>query len=119
MITFNAKTKKTTFSVSVPEAHNVRLLGDFNGWNPESHPMKKGRDGVWKIDIVLPPGTYQFRYYIDQSWWMNDPTAGLIPNDKGSENSVITVEPYIIKTRKAPARKAQLRTAVTKKNTKK
>ena len=117
MITFSTKTKKTTFLMSVPDAQDVRILGDFNGWNPETHPMKKNKDGNWKIDLLLPPGTYQFRYYIDQSWWMNDQTVGRIPNDKGSENSVMTVEVYEVKarpktvkksvTKKVPARKTR------------
>jgi 1,4-alpha-glucan branching enzyme len=119
MITFNTKTKKTTFQISAPDAKTVRLLGDFNGWNPESHPMKKGKTGNWKIDVSLPPGTYQFRYFIDQSWWMNDQTVGAMPNDQGSENSIVTVEPLKTTHRKTAAKKSALKKTTTVRKTRK
>ncbi len=33
----------------MPGADEVRLFGDFNGWNRESHPLDKGENGVWEI----------------------------------------------------------------------
>ena len=38
-----------------PAAKAANLIGDFNEWSPESHPMKKDEFGVW--EIVLPAGT--------------------------------------------------------------
>ncbi|MDP0489631.1 MAG: alpha-amylase family glycosyl hydrolase [Verrucomicrobiota bacterium JB023] len=35
-----------------PRAHALHLVGDFNHWNPESHPFQKLDDGHWRI--VLP-----------------------------------------------------------------
>ncbi len=32
-----------------PGAEELFLLGDFNGWNPSSHPLKKKADGIWEI----------------------------------------------------------------------
>ena len=32
-----------------PAAKALYLMGDFNGWNPESHPLKKLEDGNWEI----------------------------------------------------------------------
>ncbi|MDR1060054.1 MAG: alpha amylase C-terminal domain-containing protein [Clostridiales bacterium] len=34
-----------------PAADRLYLIGDFNGWNPESHPMKKDRRGGWEIFV--------------------------------------------------------------------
>lgn len=36
-----------------PNATHAFLIGDFNGWNRESHPMKRNDFGVF--EIVLPP----------------------------------------------------------------
>ena len=36
----------------LPGADEVRLMGDFNQWNRESHPLDRGENGVW--EIVLP-----------------------------------------------------------------
>ncbi len=32
-----------------PSAFQLYLMGDFNGWNQTSHPMKKLRNGVWEL----------------------------------------------------------------------
>lgn len=36
-----------------PAAETASLIGEFNGWNRQSHPMKKSPYGVW--EITLPP----------------------------------------------------------------
>ncbi|MDR3254668.1 MAG: 1,4-alpha-glucan branching protein GlgB [Synergistaceae bacterium] len=40
----------TLFSVWAPNAKNVSVIGDFNGWNPASHPLAVRWDssGVWE-----------------------------------------------------------------------
>ena len=38
-----------------PGARAVSLVGDFNGWNGESHPLAPAGQGVWQIE--LPAGT--------------------------------------------------------------
>src|SRR5688572_20458537 len=38
------------FRVSEPEAQQVTLAGDFNGWNPRSTPMQRDRQtGLWRV----------------------------------------------------------------------
>ena len=37
-----------------PEADTLHFMGDFNGWNPDSHPMHRLEGGVWEIYL---PGT--------------------------------------------------------------
>ena len=34
-----------------PAAQALHLVGDFNGWNRESHPLKPIGDGNWEIEI--------------------------------------------------------------------
>ncbi|MDD6024921.1 MAG: alpha amylase C-terminal domain-containing protein [Oscillospiraceae bacterium] len=34
-----------------PGAESMHLVGDFNGWNPESHPMEPIGDGNWEIRL--------------------------------------------------------------------
>jgi 1,4-alpha-glucan branching enzyme len=35
------KNNNVTFSFKSTEARKVILIGDFNSWNPQKHPMKK------------------------------------------------------------------------------
>ena len=32
-----------------PGAEELHLMGDFNGWNPETHPLKRKERGNWEI----------------------------------------------------------------------
>lgn len=54
------KVMKTEFSLSAPQAHSVSTAGDFNQWNPSSHPMKKDDKGIWRISLALNPGQYEY-----------------------------------------------------------
>ena len=40
----------------LPEAEDVYLFGDFNGWQRTELPLRKGGDGVWTI--FLPDETF-------------------------------------------------------------
>ncbi len=39
----------TVFRVWAPKAVSVSVVGEFNGWNEESHPMNKIADGIWEL----------------------------------------------------------------------
>ncbi|MGH9602838.1 MAG: 1,4-alpha-glucan branching protein GlgB, partial [Terriglobales bacterium] len=42
-------TAGTCFSVWAPNAERVSLLGNFNGWNAEAHPLRaRGQSGIWE-----------------------------------------------------------------------
>ncbi|KAF8897837.1 glycoside hydrolase family 13 protein [Infundibulicybe gibba] len=46
-----------TYREWAPNATEACLIGDFNGWNRISHPMKKNTFGVWEITVPpLPSG---------------------------------------------------------------
>lgn len=48
-----ARNGTITYREWAPNAVNANFIGDFNGWNRQSHPMKKNEYGVW--EITLPP----------------------------------------------------------------
>ncbi|MGH9510153.1 MAG: 1,4-alpha-glucan branching protein GlgB [Terriglobales bacterium] len=42
-------TAGTCFSVWAPNAERISLLGNFNGWNAETHPLHaRGQSGIWE-----------------------------------------------------------------------
>ncbi len=49
----DAETGAWTYREWAPAARRVSLIGDFNGWNRESHPLERNERGVW--EITLPP----------------------------------------------------------------
>jgi hypothetical protein len=56
----------------VPEAKRVCVVGSFNDWQPDAAPMEPRVDGLWTIDLELPPGTYEYRCVVD-GCWCDDP----------------------------------------------
>jgi len=72
-------------------ASTIALAGDFNGWSVTAHPMNKGPDDVWSVDVDLPPGRHEYKFLVDGKQWWNDPEAPKIPNIWGTENSYVDV----------------------------
>ncbi len=86
------KGKTVKFQLQAPEASAVMLAGDFNNWDYTSTKLQKGKDKVWKTNLTLKPGRYEYKFVVDGNW-MSDPAN---PNNNwnpyGTENSVLEVE---------------------------
>jgi 1,4-alpha-glucan branching enzyme len=81
----------TQFAFPAPSARQVSLVGDFNDWNSQSMPMRRGHDGVWRRNVPLKPGHHEYRFIAD-GVWQDDPAAEQrTANAMGSENCVKTV----------------------------
>ncbi len=80
------------FTLYAPEAKKVFIAGTFNDWNTRSMPMKKGKNGTWRITVKLSPGRYEYKYFVDEMWAQDIPDAELVPNPFGTNNCVIGVE---------------------------
>ncbi|MCL2789174.1 MAG: 1,4-alpha-glucan branching protein GlgB [Desulfobulbus sp.] len=48
------------FAVWAPNARQVEVFGDFNGWNPALHPMHSSDTGIWTLFI---PGLGEHAVY--------------------------------------------------------
>jgi 1,4-alpha-glucan branching enzyme len=62
----------TSFAVWAPSARGVRVIGDFNGWDGRSHPMRSlGSSGVWELFVPdIGEGTH-YKYAVlgaDSTW---------------------------------------------------
>jgi 1,4-alpha-glucan branching enzyme len=54
----------TAFAVWAPNAHGVRVIGDFNHWNGQGHPMRSlGGSGIW--ELFVPDVGVNTRYKFD------------------------------------------------------
>lgn len=84
--------KSAIFEFSAPDAKEVSLAGDFNDWDVKSLPLRKDKNGLWKIKLPLTPGCYQYKYILDGQW-VNDPQCTCcVPNAFGTFNCQIRVE---------------------------
>ena len=57
------------FGVWAPNAESVSVMGDFNGWNRESHPLStRGQAGIWEGFIPGIGRGANYKYYIVSRW---------------------------------------------------
>jgi len=86
------KVRKTEFSLSAPQTQSVSTAGDFNQWNPSSHPLKMDDKGIWRVSLTLNPGQYEYRFFVDGEW-QNDPNCGpFVENPFGTSNCLKIVK---------------------------
>jgi len=106
---------------SNPEGQEVKVVGDFNNWDPAKAPVLKASGGQYQTSLELPAGQrYEFRYLLGQHNWMNDDKAdGYTPSPFGyADNCVLdlTKKPKKKKstTKKSEASKASVKGKATK-----
>jgi Glycogen recognition site of AMP-activated protein kinase len=78
------------FRVSQLQAHEVALVGDFNGWRPEHH-LRRNPNGVWSVDVALEPGVYNYVFLVDGTTLRLDPLAPTVMDGFGGASSRVTV----------------------------
>jgi chromosome partitioning protein len=78
-----------------PNAGDVRIAGDFNGWVPDrgvrSVIASEGQTRVWTKVLTLEPGTYQYRYIVDGEWREDPANPQSAPGPTGQPNSILHV----------------------------
>lgn len=87
------------FAVWAPNAEQVAVVGDFNGWNPSAHPLERAGSGLWQGHVPSAGIGQRYKYHVRRGAYeanKTDPYAFAIepPADKGSSveglSSVIT-----------------------------
>jgi 1,4-alpha-glucan branching enzyme len=86
------RVKKTEFSLLAPSAQSVFLSGVFNQWDLSSHPLKRDKNGMWKISLNLHPGQYEYRFFVDGEWQSDPICPTCVENPFGTLNCVKIVE---------------------------
>jgi 1,4-alpha-glucan branching enzyme len=79
------------FVCLAPQAQSVRLVGDFNHWNPAANPMKRMPDGAWLVMVELPHGHHRYAYLVDGSLTLDPRAQGITRNDQGERVSLLPV----------------------------
>lgn len=76
-----------------PGARNVLLMGEFNHWGKPGTPMSPTDRGWWHCRLRLDPGSYQFKYWADGSWYTDYAAFGLDQGPQQTWNSLLIVRP--------------------------
>jgi 1,4-alpha-glucan branching enzyme len=81
------------FVLEMPKAQTVILMGDFNQWDAKTNPMRSDINGLWRSTVMISPGRYEYRFWVDGEWYNDPRNTRRCTNCFGSENSVIEVLP--------------------------
>ena len=105
---------RVTFTVAANAP--VSVVGDFNGWDPAAHPLRKRGEGIRSTTLTLVPGSYAFRYLAHGGLFFDDPDADRFEsNEHGGIDGVVVVEDAkpaaATKATKATKKKAAKRAA--------
>jgi 1,4-alpha-glucan branching enzyme len=65
---------RVTFVLPADEpAGAVSVVGDFNGWDPFAHPLRRRSNGMRSAVVRLPAGSRsRFRYLAEGGLWFDD-----------------------------------------------
>lgn len=84
-------TKPINFYCEAPDASQVFLMGDFNDWDPASHPMKRQPDGAWRIEVPLRHGHHHYQFLVDGKPTLDPRAYGTARNLFGEKVSLLAV----------------------------
>lgn len=86
------KRRRVSFSFEGPNAREVILVGDFNNWDLQKHAMKHNGHGTWQKTVVLAPGRYEYKFFVNGDWKIDPNNSQTCANSFGTQNSVLNLK---------------------------
>ena len=83
--------KPVNFVCVAPDARQVCVTGDFNGWNPSANPMARQPDGVWMVQLPLHHGHHRYVFLVDGQPSLDPRAQGVARDPRGARVSLIAV----------------------------
>jgi hypothetical protein len=85
--------KEVVFLVDAPQARSVYVVGEFNRWQIDpTGVLDKDEKGLWKKQMRLSPGTYQYKFYVDGEWVVDPYNPFQIVTESGVVNSLVKIK---------------------------
>ncbi len=79
------------FYCHAPEAREVVVVGDFNGWDPKASPMTRQPDGRWMVSLELGHGFHQYLFLVDGAPVLDPNATGKARNERKETVSLLAV----------------------------
>lgn len=90
----NGGERRVVFTLNMPGASRVELIGSFNRWKPGDAVMTwDASRKAWVLSLDLRKGRYEYAFLVDGEKVVPDPNALIYRDDGfGNRNSVLIVE---------------------------
>jgi len=83
--------KPVAFICQMASAKHVSIAGDFNDWDPTSHPMVRQPDGAWRTELPLNHGHHHYLFIVDGKPMLDPRAQGVARNHKNEKVSLVAV----------------------------
>ncbi len=84
--------KDVSVTVLLPNASQVRLIGNFFNWDhSKAIPFSRREGGRWSAQFRLKPGSYEYLLLVDGKSQIDPTNPQKVTNSYGGENSVLIV----------------------------
>ncbi len=84
--------KRVNFIYKAKPGMKVFVAGDFNNWDETAKQLKDSSGtGEYKVTMLLPKGTYEYKFKVDGKWCVDPNNPNFKPNGLGTLNSVLEV----------------------------
>jgi len=84
-------TKPVNFYCEAPKARAVSVIGDFNTWCPNAHPMQLRPDGIWYAQVWLRHGHHRYQFQADGEPVLDPHAMGETWNETHQRVSILAV----------------------------
>jgi chromosome partitioning protein len=84
--------QKVTLTITGLNTNDVKIAGDFNGWEADKGVKTLLRKGRVTKTFLAEPGTHQYRLILDGNWQADPTNPDSVSNEFGEPNSVLVVE---------------------------
>jgi len=81
------------FRFEAPTAQHVSVIGDFNDWDRQKHPLRQDAQGVWTCQMPLPAGRYAYAFVVDGETRPDPQCPHRIHTPSGTLQCVLEVSP--------------------------
>ena len=79
------------FFCLAPQAKQVSLEGDFNGWDPDATPMIRQPDGRWMASLELTHGYHEYVFLVDGKRVLDPNATGKAKDSRREPVSLLAV----------------------------
>jgi len=83
--------KPIHFVCLAANAKRVTVVGDFNDWDPNAHPMRHRVDGSWAIEIPLGHGHHHYLFMVDGKPTLDPRAHGIARNEQNEKVCLLAV----------------------------
>ena len=77
------------------DAREISAVGDFNAWNPDSHPFIESEDGLWRCSLSLPTGNHTYLLAVEtesqRTWQLDVANPERTTDGLGRELSLLVI----------------------------